>query len=226
MNIGFGFRGGRRPSLALGGGIASFLHAGIIGLAAWWMQASVVAAELDENVAVVPLDAQEMPAVAAPPAATLTGAGDPTVAPPARQPGRRRRRIGMALALPRAATTLAVPVEVARRAPERQSLPAPSSLPARGPIHLASSEARDLRFEDEFPPLPAPLRVAGARHLAQLQICVSAAGAVSALTVAPGVAPPLVTVLTAAVRRWRYRAYMIGGVAVPFCHTMSVAYSM
>jgi protein TonB len=103
--------------------------------------------------------------------------------------------------------------------------PAPAEHPPR-PAYLDPGVAQGLRITDSFPNLPEPLRLRGARHLVIAEICVSVTGAVTDVRIASQpVARPLVEALNAALLTWRYRPWLVDGVATPFCHAVRIAYN-
>jgi outer membrane biosynthesis protein TonB len=121
----------------------------------------------------------------------------------------------------------------ARRGPRLR--PAPAAPPAPGPtaiaaapppLFLSAGAAQALRVHDEFPELPDPLRRPGAHHDVTATICVAETGVVTTVAIASTGAPPLEAALATAIRSWRYRPFLVAGVARPFCHDIAFAYRM
>ncbi len=88
--------------------------------------------------------------------------------------------------------------------------PARKSLPEQlGALHKESGE---------MPRLPPALNHAGASYLVIAQICVTPAGAVESVAISKHADTLLDDAVARAVRGWRYRPLMAGGIAVPFCY--------
>jgi hypothetical protein len=102
----------------------------------------------------------------------------------------------------------------------------PTRAPRSTPVFLPAEVASYLRAQDEFPSLPSSLRHRGAHYQAKLEICVAADGRVTDVGFRSEPAPALDSVLQAAVRGWRYRPFLVDGVATPFCHRMIVSYEI
>jgi outer membrane biosynthesis protein TonB len=102
----------------------------------------------------------------------------------------------------------------------------PTRAPRSTPVFLPADVATYLRAQDEFPSLPSSLRHRGAHYQAKLEICVAADGRVTDVGFRSEPAPALDSVLQAAVRGWRYRPFLVDGVATPFCHRMIVSYEI
>jgi len=119
-------------------------------------------------------------------------------------------------------------VTAAMQSPTR-AMPPPRSvgpLPAVVPRALiAPEEARALRVYDVFPSLPEHPGVSGRDYSVQLEICVTAEGLVSGITMNAGIPPAVEDALRHAILTWRYRPRMIGGTPVPFCHRMLISYA-
>ena len=106
-------------------------------------------------------------------------------------------------------------------------VPAPAVVPVVArPVLVSPSVGRGLRMEDEYPQLPEALKVAGFTQSVMVQICVSTRGAVDQVQFDTDVPRALLKVLEPAIRRWQYRALVMGGAAVPFCHQMRIEYRM
>lgn len=226
---------GRRRGLTLGWALSATLHLALIALCGWWMRPPNVPVQVDDAGTYVPVSLQAMP-LPGPAVAQRTGQlFHPTLGQgvvPAARPRRPTRSglIGPARpTLPPAVSDLPLspePTIPATPVPDPAPRLAPPPTRPAGPVRLSVSQAQTLRLEDEFPALPEPLRLPGARHAVTLEICVSPAGAVTGVAFAPGVPSPLVEALTTAIRGWRYRSYLVQGTPAPFCHSMSLDYRM
>jgi TonB family protein len=93
------------------------------------------------------------------------------------------------------------------------------------PPEVPASEARYLRTYEAFPSLPRSLWGSGRVYAVLVQVCVSADGGVSGVSIRNGAAPELDRVITSTVRSWRYRPRMVEGAARPFCHLMKFVYT-
>jgi TonB family protein len=89
---------------------------------------------------------------------------------------------------------------------------------------ISPLEAAYLRTYQTFPSLPRALWVRGRVYTETLRICVSADGHVDEVALEEGAAPELDALVVAAVRTWRYRAPLVGGRPIPFCHPMRIHY--
>jgi hypothetical protein len=92
-------------------------------------------------------------------------------------------------------------------------------------VEIGASEARYLRTYEAFPSLPRSLWAFGRTYAVLTQVCVSAEGTVSGVSIRDGSAPELERVITSTVRSWRYRPRMVEGAARPFCHLMKFVYT-
>jgi hypothetical protein len=106
---------------------------------------------------------------------------------------------------------------------------APPSLPRA--TYVAPAVARALRAYDTYPsmsdaipdrPFRQPTSIASSTA-ATLDICVSAGGAVTAVSVS-GPNEAFNRRLRPAVLTWRYRPLLVAGAPAPFCHVMKIAY--
>ena len=82
------------------------------------------------------------------------------------------------------------------------------------------------RIEQSFPRLPHSLSVHGKFYSVELQLCVAADGRVSHVGLRRGAARELDEMVVASARTWRYRPYLVDGVARPFCHLMKIDYEV
>jgi hypothetical protein len=90
---------------------------------------------------------------------------------------------------------------------------------------LSAAAAKALRIHDVYPVPPEPLRPPGVAHVVVADICVSARGLVSDVSVASGGAAALEGALRTAIRTWRYRPLLLEGTPTPFCHAMRFIYT-
>jgi hypothetical protein len=104
--------------------------------------------------------------------------------------------------------------------------PAPAPPSSRAATFVEPEVATYLRSEDYFPALPTSLRKRGAHYQARMDICVSTEGRVVNVGFRENAAPALDSALASAARAWRYRPLMVNGTAAPFCHRMTVSYTM
>jgi hypothetical protein len=94
-----------------------------------------------------------------------------------------------------------------------------------GSTEVTATEARYLRTYESFPSLPRSLWGSGRVYDVLAQVCVSADGGVSGVSIRNGAAPELDRVITATVASWRYRPRLVAGAARPFCHLMKFVYT-
>jgi hypothetical protein len=96
-----------------------------------------------------------------------------------------------------------------------------------GPTHeLTSGAAAYLRTYETFPSLPDGSWSWRKRTYAfLLQVCVSDSGQVDRVVIDRGARPDLDAYLAAAIRTWRYRPWIVSGMARPFCHPLRITYS-
>lgn len=140
------------------------------------------------------------------------------IRPPAVSPSAAGRRRG---------TAHKIEIQEVGRAETARPLASPSSAPraVAPPIADPSRETvQALRLQDDFPRLPDGVRDAGTAYTCFVQICVSREGTVDGVTVR-GAPPLLEQALRGAISTWRYRPWVQGGVARPFCHPMRIDYS-
>jgi outer membrane biosynthesis protein TonB len=100
------------------------------------------------------------------------------------------------------------------------------ALPPSEPISITAGEAGYLRTYEDYPSLPRSLWVTGRVYSVLAQICVSARGEVSNVTIKHGAAAELDRAVTVAMRSWRYRPRMVEGAPRPFCHLMKLDFSL
>jgi serine/threonine protein kinase len=98
----------------------------------------------------------------------------------------------------------------------RTSPPGPPSLELSPPDGRAQL-AMDPTAAPYVPRLPADLAGSGARSDALFRICVSTAGEVTSVHLIKGQQPRIDAAVATAIRAWRYKPYLKGGRAVPFC---------
>jgi hypothetical protein len=110
--------------------------------------------------------------------------------------------------------------------PSEPGAPAEAVPASRAPAYVEPEVTTYLRSQDYFPSLPSSLRARGAHYQARLDICVSREGRVVDVGFRQPAAPALDSVLATAVRGWRYRPLMVNGAPAPFCHRMTVSYTM
>lgn len=82
------------------------------------------------------------------------------------------------------------------------------------------------RIEQSFPRLPRSLNIHGKVYSVELQLCVATDGQVSHVGLRRGAARELDETVVATARTWRYRPYVVDGVARPFCHLMKIDYEV
>jgi len=82
------------------------------------------------------------------------------------------------------------------------------------------------RIEQSFPRLPRSLNIHGKVYSVELQLCVATDGQVSHVGLRRGAARELDEIVVATARTWRYRPYVVDGVARPFCHLMKIDYEV
>jgi TonB family protein len=100
------------------------------------------------------------------------------------------------------------------------------TLPSSEPISISGGEAGYLRTYEDYPSLPRSLWVVGRVYSVLAQICVSARGEVSDVTIKRGAAPELDRAVLVAMRSWRYRPRMVEGAPRPFCHLMKLDFTL
>jgi hypothetical protein len=83
----------------------------------------------------------------------------------------------------------------------------------------AAEGARQLVGEAPAVPSPIPL-TPGEERWAQVTVCVDEQGVVKDVKVLEGTAPEAAQQIAGPIRSWRYRPYLKGGKAVPFCYAM------
>lgn len=116
------------------------------------------------------------------------------------------------------------PSEVTATSPVPPPVAAPAAATAPEIFHISPATARGLRIEDEFPGWPAGLRRGPTPSAVMLEVCVSELGVVRDVRINSPTDELLRRTLDAAIRRWRYRALMMGGHARPFCHPVRIEY--
>jgi hypothetical protein len=96
-----------------------------------------------------------------------------------------------------------------------------------GPAHeLSAGAAAYLRTYENFPSLPDSSWSWRKRTYAfLLQVCVSESGQVDRVIIDRGARPDLDVFLAKAIRTWRYRPWIVSGMARPFCHPLRITYS-
>jgi outer membrane biosynthesis protein TonB len=99
-------------------------------------------------------------------------------------------------------------------------------LPPSEPLSISAGEAGYLRTYEDYPSLPRSLWVTGRVYSVLAQICVSARGEVSGVTIKRGAAAELDRAVTVAMRSWRYRPRLVEGAPRPFCHLMKLDFSL
>jgi outer membrane biosynthesis protein TonB len=100
------------------------------------------------------------------------------------------------------------------------------ALPVTQPISISSGEAGYLRTYENYPSLPRSLWVWGRVYSVLAQVCVSARGEVSDVSIKHGAAAELDRAVAVAMRSWRYRPRMVEGAPRPFCHLMKLDFSL
>jgi hypothetical protein len=171
------------------------------------------------------------------PAARIEDHAPPPRARPAPVPRPALRRQGRAAHIRRTVASQAPPAPLAPPAPV-EAPPAPvaptppqsgsgvdrqAPAPAASPPLVTAAVARSLRVYDTFPRMPEILRMAPHAELVEAEICVSERGSVNDVRLRGG-SGVLERVLRDAITSWRYRPYVVGGVATPFCHVLRLAY--
>jgi TonB family protein len=93
--------------------------------------------------------------------------------------------------------------------------------------YISEETAAYFRTDSTFPSLPDSYWDNAVREYpVTLEICVSAEGSVSNVTVTRRAGnDDIDTLVCSAVRSWRYRPRMVAGVARPFCHPIVIRYS-
>jgi protein TonB len=122
------------------------------------------------------------------------------------------------------------PAEAA--APEGPAAPPPAApsvvaaQPALDPPYIPAETARGLRVYERYPDMPEALVHRGSLYPLLVGICVSAHGAVTSVSVLQSATPDLDQVVVDAIHSWRYLPFTFDGVALPFCHTLKIVYSV
>lgn len=104
--------------------------------------------------------------------------------------------------------------------------PTAAAAPPDLPPSISPREASYLRTYETFPSLPRSLWVLGRKYHVLVEVCVTDGGRVAGVQVRSGATPELDRTLVSAMRSWRYRPYIVGGSARPFCHLMKMEYSL
>jgi protein TonB len=99
-----------------------------------------------------------------------------------------------------------------------------------GPKIVAANIGRrqlliDPNAEAFRPKLPRALQESGQTFTARMQICVSAAGAVTSVRILKGAGAAIDGQLPTVVRRWRYRPMQMDGKPIPFCYPATYSIS-
>jgi TonB family protein len=94
------------------------------------------------------------------------------------------------------------------------------------PISISAGEAGYLRTYESYPSLPRSLWVWGRVYSIIAEVCVSAEGRVSNVSIKRSADPELDRVVAGTMRSWRYRPRLVAGVPRPFCHLMKLDFSL
>jgi TonB family protein len=103
---------------------------------------------------------------------------------------------------------------------------APPPKPSLEPPYIPAETARGLRIYESFPGIPTALARRGSNYPLVVSICVSKQGSVASASLLSRSEPELDQVVLDAIRTWRYRPFSFDGVALPFCHTIRIVYSI
>jgi len=101
----------------------------------------------------------------------------------------------------------------------------PASPPEESPV-IPTGEASYLRTHETYPGLPASLRRRDRTYVVLVRVCVASDGGVDRVLVEQGAAWELDQVIVSAIRTWRYRPRVVGGIPAPFCHRLKLEYTM
>jgi outer membrane biosynthesis protein TonB len=101
-----------------------------------------------------------------------------------------------------------------------------AALPSAEPIAISAGEAGYLRISETYPALPRSLWVWGRVYTVLAQVCVSARGQVSDVSIKRGAAPELDRAVSAAMHSWQYRPRLVEGAPRPFCHLIKLDFSL
>jgi hypothetical protein len=93
-----------------------------------------------------------------------------------------------------------------------------------GAAFIPNREATVLRVRDLFPRLPLAMWGRRTPYLVVLDICVTVNGDVDAATLRSSASPELDPLVLAAAHGWRYRARVVHGEKLPFCHRVAIQY--
>jgi serine/threonine-protein kinase len=137
-----------------------------------------------------------------------------------------------ASAIPQSNGTLVEPLAPAPTltsglAPPPLTVLAPTSSPSRalpGPRHLASKVGHGQLLTNPSAKavrVPTALERSGQTFSATVNICVSAGGQVSKVSILRSAAPALDVQISKALSRWRYRPLLEAGKPVPFCYPLN-----
>jgi len=121
---------------------------------------------------------------------------------------------GESPSLARAAGTGGAGTSVSAQPPLQQSAP------------IVSLKWGYRRVYQTFPRLPHALTGQKKEYSVELQLCVAADGQVSHVGLRRGAARELDEAVVTTARTWRYRPYLVDGVARPFCHLMKIDYEV
>ena len=104
--------------------------------------------------------------------------------------------------------------------------PPPAPAPPLDPLSIPAHEATYLRTYETYPSLPRSLWVSGRVYSVLAQVCVSADGRVSDVTIKRGAAAELDRAVASTLRSWQYRPRIIEGTPRPFCHLMKLDFTL
>ena len=74
--------------------------------------------------------------------------------------------------------------------------------------------------------MPEGLAHRGSTYPLLVGICVSDRGSVTSVSVLQSATPDLDQVVVDAIHSWRYHPFTFDGIALPFCHTLKIVYSV
>jgi TonB family protein len=93
-------------------------------------------------------------------------------------------------------------------------------------MSIPGHEATYLRTYETYPSLPRSLWVSGRVYAVLAQVCVSADGRVSNVSILRGAAAELDRAVTSTLRSWQYRPRIIEGTPRPFCHLVKLEFTL